>query len=460
MSFDSEMAALRRKRTVQTATLSRSVDGDGDFNGKMAKLRQQRQYRETALGGEDRETDAKALETWATSGVDLMKTIESGSQKWYDADQGVRWSGALDRYLKGAESWKTKLAGNKEVTDYLDSFIASLNEAKDFTSSWSEYYGQWGSDADYQKALKEQEESQKQYQAMVDYDTGAAQTEIDSLEKELKEYKSWAMDRPTDEVAAKYREFGAKYGSGSELERLIDQKKIELNDIKTFQRRVAFSSVADPGSENYDQSFGSLSGHNSEYDDDGLYKLINASKEEKMKYVVASANSNANGPVKTLNNYSRMTEDEIAVFNYYYAKQGSMEALKYLSSLQPVLEDRVVNSQFEKIQGKMGLELLFGVSAGLDQFTSGVQNLFSTKDYIPVTSTQKLSDMVREDLVDVGYHLPEWMGGASFGQAAYDTVTTTANLAPTIMAAAITHRGRNPASAAKGSVKAVTALRT
>ena len=85
---------------------------------------------------------------------------------------------------------------------------------------------------------------------------------------------------------------------------------------------------------------------------------------------------------------------------------------------------------FEKLEDREGLELLFGVGAGLEQFVSGIGNLFNfSDDYITPSTTQMVSQMVREDLSDNGFKIL----GNSVGQIAYDAITTTSNMLPSIL---------------------------
>ena len=132
-----------------------------------------------------------------------------------------------------------------------------------------------------------------------------------------------------------------------------------------------------------------------------------------------------------------MTDDEFKVYNYYYAKDvenGTDTASEFLKSIEETLNERAALEKFADLDGRTIEELLFGITAGLDQFESGAINLFDVKsDYIPASPTQMTSAMVREDLADTGFNLPERMGGASIGQAGYDMVTTTSNMLPSIL---------------------------
>ena len=83
--------------------------------------------------------------------------------------------------------------------------------------------------------------------------------------------------------------------------------------------------------------------------------------------------------------------------------------------------------------------MLFGAAAGVDGFESDVRSVFNFgDDYIPPTAHQIASSKVREDLEDVGVKLPDWLGGASVGQVAYDAITTAANAAPSLLVSAAT----------------------
>lgn len=133
-----------------------------------------------------------------------------------------------------------------------------------------------------------------------------------------------------------------------------------------------------------------------------------------------------------------MTEDEVNIYSYYFAKYGEKKAKEYLDSITETVNSRIANDRFTNyLEGNTLNELIFGVEAGLDQFASGIESLFSSADYIPQSATQMTSGMVREDLADDGFKTPEWMGGASLGQAGYDAITTTANMMPSILTSVV-----------------------
>lgn len=131
-----------------------------------------------------------------------------------------------------------------------------------------------------------------------------------------------------------------------------------------------------------------------------------------------------------------MSDDENKMYNYYLGKYGKERADEYFNSIQDTMNSRIGENFFKQIEGEAGLEIAFGIVAGLDQFRSGMTNLFNTTDdHIPVSAAQYASGMVRDDLKYFG---GEFLGN-SIGQAAYDLTTTTFNMAPSILASTVSN---------------------
>ena len=135
-------------------------------------------------------------------------------------------------------------------------------------------------------------------------------------------------------------------------------------------------------------------------------------------------------------NYDRMTQQERELYRYHYAKGGAEQANQFLQVIAGELNARKAAEDFEKIKGNTLVELASGIGAGFDQYARGLSGLVSKSEQ-PVSAAQYRSQLVREDLADNGPKLPEWLGGASVGQMAYDAVTTMSNMAPSILASTI-----------------------
>lgn len=136
-------------------------------------------------------------------------------------------------------------------------------------------------------------------------------------------------------------------------------------------------------------------------------------------------------------NWRHLEPNEVNTYYYYLNKEGVAAAERYLDSLQDTLNYREGTAKYNLMEGKTGREMLYGVEAGLDQFASGLRGVGNVargrEEYIPTTATQYASGMVREDLADNGPEMPEWLGGESVGQGAYDAITTTSNMLPSIL---------------------------
>ena len=127
--------------------------------------------------------------------------------------------------------------------------------------------------------------------------------------------------------------------------------------------------------------------------------------------------------------YEHMTDKEKALYNYYYNTYGAEKGEEYLNTIIESLGARKANKDFENLEGKTFSELSYGIVAGLDQFTSGVKNLFNTSDkYIPVNATQQLSGLVREDIT---------YEHGTLGQVGYDLINTTSNMLPSILTSSV-----------------------
>ena len=124
------------------------------------------------------------------------------------------------------------------------------------------------------------------------------------------------------------------------------------------------------------------------------------------------------------------TQEQVETYYAYLGKGDTENAEKYLKYVEESLNIAMGNEIAESKDSVLG-KLAFGVTAGTDQFQQGMTNIVkgvSGDDYIPASPTQVASSKVRESLK---YKGPEFLG-ASLGQGAYDFITTTSNMAPSI----------------------------
>lgn len=451
-------------KTSEKSTSGSSVGGNsGAFRSWLAE------YREKQSTG--------SVEGWAEASINLLNDTKERTAKWFDSAEQESLSSRYTSLLAQADGWRKQHTGNNEALAYIDSVADALSKAKGYT--WDRYqaYSKWKSAEEYDKDIQ----NQKEYEELLDFDTDFAEKEIKSMEQALAGYgrlaeyyhmyqanpEAYSDNESVKKMAATYEQYQQMFGSQEDLEKRLHDTKLKLSNAKRLQEGVRLSSVADRDSE-FDKYSGYVS---TEFDDawsklwsqygmgydDLTYEYINGGqsgmREEIIrKNIVYNADGDSLGDTLDWKVYDHMTEDEISIYNYYYAKHGKEAAENYLDYLKESLNYRVAEKRFGSLKDNTVLELIFGVEAGLDQFESGVKNLLNTSDnYVPATSTQMVSGMVREDLADDGVKLPEWMGGASLGQVGYDAITTTTNMAPSILTATVVGTINPNAGAAVGN---------
>lgn len=363
-------------------------------------------------------------------------------------DQGQR--DQFERNLSEYESIVNRLGSSGVDITGQDEVIKSF---RSFHGDTSKIYSRFKNRGEYDAAVK----AQKDYTALLGFDTKAGQQEVDKLEKYLRKAKSLTpaghsvkegtgvtVNRNTQALNSYLKSVG--FSSVDELEKAISDKRLYLAQAKRTQNKSKLDSDADNDKEfKYYSALGADMENPTAEDASPSIKVFGWEKGgSKVKNKVAysrdnydelirrSASSVANGGGYSDSNfnadYMEMTDDEVNKYNYYLAKYGDEKADEYLDSLTETLSYRKATKGFRNVEGKTADELAFSIISGLDQFASGLGSIFSSEDYIPPSTVQMQSSLVREDLADKG---PD-IFGSSLGQTVYDLGTTTANMLPSI----------------------------
>ena len=397
--------------------------------------------------------------------------------EWMSEDEVENYRSALERYKSStsalADIHRSFGTYNEEDDKERNDYVSSLST--DFDSA-SEVYGEYKSADSFNaafKALEEHEElktldldsllkEKENIQRYVDA-TKALEGQIRDLEAEVStlRYAKYKSSSYKDELKAKEEQLSLlKQRLNEASTEGYDTKLAEVtskyNRAKYIQDGIKLTNDA-LNAVDFDENSGYVSTHKDGYWNrligntyDTTYEYINnvdgmREKIEGKRDVYQSDNDWDDG-VSTWEEkgYDQLTDDEIKVYNYYYSTQGKEKAEEYLNSIQETLYNSRAEGMFSKLEDNTLLELAFGVEAGLDQFTSGTKNLFNTTDdYIPVNAVQQTSGKVREDLTDDSfgfwYNLKtgKWEDkafGSSLGQIGYDSITTTSNMLPSILA--------------------------
>ena len=376
-----------------------------------------------------------------------------------DRNEGRRLSAGYSPFLDGAggsqreteESsrrqqeyeWQRRYGG-KSSTD-LQNIVLGLDDGaeKEWVSGYAAY-------------MDEEEKAA--------YDLEAGQAEIDAMEEQLAllyRQKNSGNVVANAHFGTVYPEVPDRAGLQKQirdLEKQIAAKKAYFNQAKYIQEGRALAAVA--GNDDFSQYSGYVSTADAQGGGgDETYEWINNRNGYRERYEAEYENTHRNrsqgtsagyGAIRQSGydvpvteseyekkGYDHLNEQEIAIYNYYYATEGKEAAQRYLDSIQEELNQRKAGAIYEGMAGNTAVQIVYGGAVGFDQFNSGMKNVFNFRDdYIPVSADQYAGGMVREDLKDAGPKLPDWMGGASLGQMAYDVVNTSANMAPSILASA------------------------
>jgi hypothetical protein len=426
------------------------------------------------------------------------KSLGWGEESFKSAVESTRESrSTLSKLSADLYRYKGKGYYDDEDIDKAIEMVTSYKTAYNDILESAKGRSKYKSEEDYNTAIAKAEKAEADRKAMLDYDRVTGMAEIEALEKELAELRIPENDargiasaealikklleenqsleayrakghqpsiekyKQNEETIAFYRqkikEVQDPYNAQvQELKSTISQKRAYHVLAGRAQDAAKLASVADPNSENYDKDFGKYSAVNNAYADDLVYKYINDIDNfrgtEQTYWTTHGTYTTDNGlvlptmkPAYMESAYEHMTDEERGLYNYYYEqdkKNGTNTRLAYLDSIQETLNYRAGKAMYKPMEDKEMQEMLFGIAAGLDQFKTGMENLFSNEDYIPTSAMQYASGMVREDLADnsipIWYNFKEgkWEDrilGNSVGQVAYDSITTTSNMLPSIL---------------------------
>lgn len=420
----------------------------------IAELRKKKQKEYVAQGAQKSQQIARQQQIVqaAKAKTATTPTVKTPSAKTTDKPSTTAKLPSLTPSIKtpsstGASSSDSKKATSPMFRRTTESTAPKTTLKSDVAKNLSKGALQQSTQKVSQLKANQQVRTEQRYQR---YDVDAAQKQINALKAQLKSEKSkLASDRTVRSGNGKSytvksdrtHSLGGNTARRKELESQIKSLEGEVSRAKQVQKAYSFASV---------------------WDDPNFEETAQKGAAKKGNVVVNSrAHKNPQGHRGRAGRdshftdaaYSNMTDAEVKTYNYLY-ETDEKQAKEYLSFIretlnqrQGVKEGKLVRDNKSTIGRTVGTAV-YGVGAGLDQFGSGAMQFLSS-ERLPATATQYGSAYIRQDLADTGPKLPDWAGGASLGQAAYDTVTTTANMAPSILLTALAGPAGASAAAAE-----------
>lgn len=481
MGFSLDDALKRRKDRTGTSSsgVSSAVDRYKDRKEESSALTDLKNRYSSLMGSyegyKQSVSDRPGAERLGNSLKAQRSNMEEASALKRDLDLYKKYLGN-DDYKEMSKGVENVISGYTGYNDAYDLALQIADRAKGYQQKAADAFTPKKKEEDrtadkyaVKSALMEQDDTDKyalksalinegKRQEQLAFDVEEGQKEVDRL-KELADNAS-RITSDTEDVSDLVQDYiksqGYGYTSIRDINESIKDREAYIRSAKSAQRIQSyeddainapdFKEYSDMGAAienpsfsdtvNNDTIFGKLFSSGSD-----VGNVVTFSRDNYDKINLARGDVPVGDAI-----YNQMTDKEVSVYNYWLAKEKAGQADagtadEYLDSIRETLNTReafdiIARSGLDSdtVSGK----LLFGVVAGLDQFGSGMRNLFNTEDdYIPASPTQIASGVVRESLKNKG---PEILG-ASLGQIGYDTVTTTSNMAPSLAAGALSGIG-------------------
>lgn len=359
------------------------------------------------------------------------------SYTWQGHEQAER---DFDAWAPQIEEMDTSLANREKI---LNGYVERLQALQEEPYSQSNAYKYRAMYDNYEKALREYNDmvrernalsgrmgsALEQYRSWSGGQDAQAETyrqeaaALDERNAELdREMRNYALvNTPFGlENAGPYQamqeEYDANAARAAELRRMADEAQwqyyggLRLNeDWDEHQNVLTVAEMADRG----------YITESPYYDGSLVYEYINDinNRRDMMHGYDASGTR--------YEAYSKMTPDEIAVYNYIYSAQGPEAAETYLSRLRNELNTRLGTENYEEMGG-LG-KALYWIPAGFDRFAQGLRQL-GQEEAVPVTPMTVTSSLIQQEAQETSPVL----GGL------YDLGANITNMVPSLLASVLT----------------------
>lgn len=370
-------------------------------------------------------------------GVEAIKSPDSWSSTG-DAELGLKaWSNQLDSYEKKL----TELSGSIANTENrLKNLQTTVKTAEDAAAYDELYAGYEKMIADYNGVVNDINRVQDKYSAGVEryrdiLSGGMERAETAAAEAKRLEDENSRLQRQANLIRIYEMSGTSPSSAAAPIEAQIEQNAQRIKELRAEEsqnKMQYYSSLA------LMEDYAGLSSPAS-VTDDTRYEYIN--DIDNARYRNEHTTDPSGAPV-ALRRYQYLTEDEIKIYNYLYASQGKEAADRFLEDMGPALTERQGTAQYEKL-GALG-KALYWIPAGLDQFGSGIRQLFQ-REAVPVSSTQITSQLIQQEAQEKSPALG----------TLYTLGTTLSNMAPSLLASSLGSWALGAAGLSAGTAAAV-----
>ena len=370
-------------------------------------------------------------------GVEAIKSPDSWSSAG-DAELGLKaWSNQLDSYEKKL----TELSGDIANTENrLKSLQTTAKTAEDAAAYDELYAGYEKMLADYNGTVNDFNRVQEKYNTGIEryrdiLSGGMERADAAASEAKRLEDENSRLQRQANLIRVYEMSGTSPSSAAAPIEAQIEQNAQRIKELQAEEsqnKMQYYSSLA------LMEDYAGLSSPAS-VTGDSRYEYIN--DIDNARYRNEHTTDPSGAPV-ALRKYQYLTEDEIKIYNYLYASQGKDAADRFLEDMGPALTERQGAAQYEEL-GALG-KALYWIPAGLDQFGSGIRQLFQ-REAVPVSSTQITSQLIQQEAQEKSPVLG----------TLYTLGTTLSNMAPSLLASSLGSWALGAAGLSAGTAAAV-----
>lgn len=370
-------------------------------------------------------------------GVEAIKSPDSWSSTG-DAELGLKaWSGQLESYEKKLTELSGSIANTENRLKNLQTTVKTAEDAAAYDELFAGYERMI---ADYNGVVNDINRVQDKYSAGVEryrdiLSGGMERADAAASEAKRLEDENSRLQRQANLIRVYEMSGTSPSSAAAPIEAQIEQNTRRIKELQAEESRNKmqyYSSLA------LMEDYAGLSSPAS-VTGDSRYEYIN--DIDNARYRNEHTTDPSGAPV-ALRRYQYLTEDEIKIYNYLYASQGKDAADRFLEDMGPALTERQGAAQYEEL-GALG-KALYWIPAGLDQFGSGIRQLFQ-REAVPVSSTQITSQLIQQEAQEKSPVLG----------TLYTLGTTLSNMAPSILASALGSWALGAAGLSAGTASAI-----
>ncbi len=370
-------------------------------------------------------------------GVEAIKSPDSWSSAG-DAELGLKaWSNQLDSYEKKLTELSGSIANTENRLKNLQTTVKTAEDAAAYDELYAGYEKML---ADYNGTVNDFNRVQDKYNTGIEryrdiLSGGMERADAAAAEAKRLEDENSRLQQQANLIRIYEMSGTSSSSAAAPIEAQIEQNAQRIKELQAEEsqnKMQYYSSLA------LMEDYAGLSNPTS-VTGDSRYEYIN--DIDNARYRNEHTTDPSGAPV-ALRRYQYLTEDEIKIYNYLYASQGKDAADRFLEDMGPALTERQGAAQYEEL-GALG-KALYWIPAGLDQFGSGIRQLFQ-REAVPVSSTQITSQLIQQEAQEKSPALG----------TLYTLGTTLSNMAPSILASALGSWALGAAGLSAGTAAAV-----